>query len=203
MPLQALGYAIIAGAAIVKVPQILTVLRSKSAEGLTFMSFELENVAFSIHMAYGFLMGLPFSAFGEAVLILAQNTFLLALIYYYAKAPLTRVLAMVGATAAGGAVALSGETSDRHACLSWPTGRGSSELRACPWQRCQQHRGHARWAKCIPQSTTTAAATAVASPGTTARKGWHRASSPAQLGCALILSAASSSSLMHTTAQPH
>ena len=144
MPLQALGYAIIAGAAIVKVPQILTVMRSKSAEGLTFMSFELENVAFSIHMAYGFLMGLPFSAFGEAVLILAQNTFLLALIYYYAKAPLTRVLAMVGATAAGGAVALSGEKTGRQACPSLPTCRGSFELPACPWQCCQQHSGHVR-----------------------------------------------------------
>lgn len=144
MSLQALGYAIIAGAAIVKVPQILTVLRSKSAEGLTFMSFELENIAFSIHMAYGFLMGLPFSAFGEAVLILAQNTFLLALIYYYAKASLTRVFAMIGATAAGGAVALSGESVGRHACHSWLTRRGSFMLPACPWQRCQQRSGHVR-----------------------------------------------------------
>ena len=164
MSLQALGYAIIAGAAIVKVPQILTVLRSKSAEGLTFMSFELENIAFSIHMAYGFLMGLPFSAFGEAVLILAQNTFLLALIYYYAKASLTRVFAMIGATAAGGAVALSGESWQtclpqladpqrllRAACLSL------AAMRAAEWPRQVRK----QWPKCTPQSTT-AAATAVA-----------------------------------------
>ena len=83
-------------------------LRSRSAEGLNFSSFELENIAFSIHTAYGIVLGLPFSAFGEAVIILLQNTFLLACIYYYARAPIWRAILMIILTAVGGAWVASG-----------------------------------------------------------------------------------------------
>lgn len=106
--MQGLGYGIVVGAAGLKVPQIRSVLRSRSAEGLNFSSFELENIAFSIHTAYGFILGLPFSAFGEAVIILLQNTFLLACIYYYARAPIWRAILMVILTACGGAWVVSG-----------------------------------------------------------------------------------------------
>ena len=106
--MQGLGYGIVAGAAGLKIPQIRSVLRSRSAEGLNFSSFELENIAFSIHTAYGFVLGLPFSAFGEAVIILLQNTFLLACIYYYARAPMWRAILMILLTACGGAWVVSG-----------------------------------------------------------------------------------------------
>ena len=106
--LQGLGYGIVVGAAGLKLPQIRSVLRSRSAEGLNFSSFELENIAFSIHTAYGFVLGLPFSAFGEAAIILVQNTFLLACIYYYARAPMWRAVLMVLLTACGGAWVVSG-----------------------------------------------------------------------------------------------
>ncbi len=76
-------------------------------------SFELENIGFSIHTAYGFVLGLPFSAFGEAVIILLQNTFLLAIIYYYAKAPLWRGFLMILLTACGGWFVLSGDLSGK------------------------------------------------------------------------------------------
>ena len=108
LALQTLGYAIVAGAGLLKVPQILGVLNSRSAQGLNLASFELENIGFSIHTAYGFVLGLPFSAFGEAVIILLQNTFLLAIIYYYASAPLWRAFLMILLTAFGGYFVLSG-----------------------------------------------------------------------------------------------
>ena len=108
--LQALGYAIVAGASLLKVPQILGILNSGSAAGLNMASFELENIGYSIHTAYGFVLGLPFSAFGEAVIILLQNTFLLAIIYYYAKAPLWRGFLMILLTGCGGWFVLSGNT---------------------------------------------------------------------------------------------
>ena len=112
---QALGYAIVAGASLLKVPQILGILNSGSAAGLNMASFELENIGFSIHTAYGIVLGLPFSAFGEAVIILLQNTFLLAIIYYYAKAPLWRGFLMILLTACGGWFVLSGDLSVGHA----------------------------------------------------------------------------------------
>lgn len=66
-PPQGLGYGILAGSTLVKVPQLLNVVRAHSAEGLNPSSFELETVALLIATTYGFLMRLPFSAFGEVV----------------------------------------------------------------------------------------------------------------------------------------
>ena len=88
--MQALGFAIIAAACIVKVPQILKISQNNSAQGLSLLSFELEQLALSIHGSYGFLLGLPFSGYGEAIVLILQNTFLLAQIYILSKAPVWR-----------------------------------------------------------------------------------------------------------------
>lgn len=106
-----MGYGIVAGASLLKLPQILGVLSSGSAAGLNLASFELENIGYSIHTAYGFLLGLPFSAYGEAVIILLQNTLLLSIIYYYARAPLWRGFLMIALTAYGGYFVLSGRVA--------------------------------------------------------------------------------------------
>lgn len=68
-------------------------LRARSAEGLSALSFELESWGLLVHATYGYLKGLPFSAYGEAVMMLAQNVLLLALIYKYARMPVSRALA--------------------------------------------------------------------------------------------------------------
>ena len=64
--LQGLGIGMVAASFVLKVPQILAIARSGSAAGLSTLSFELEQVGLSVHTAYGFLLGLPFNAFGEA-----------------------------------------------------------------------------------------------------------------------------------------
>lgn len=51
----------------VKLPQVAAVVRARSAAGLSPLSFELETLGLVIAVTYGFLMGLPFSAFGETV----------------------------------------------------------------------------------------------------------------------------------------
>lgn len=56
------------------------------------LSFELEQLALSVHATYGFILGLPFSAYGEAVVLILQNTLLLSQIYKFGKAPLWRPL---------------------------------------------------------------------------------------------------------------
>ena len=115
---QALGYAIVAGASLLKVPQILGILNSGSAAGLNMASVELENIGFSVHTAYGYALGLPFSAFGEAVIILLQNTLLLTIIYYYTRAPLWRGFLMILLTSCGGWFVLSGKiTLQEQICL--------------------------------------------------------------------------------------
>lgn len=73
--------------------QVANVLRARSADGLSALSFELESWGLLVHTAYGYLKGLPFSAYGEAGVMFAQNVLLLALIYKYARMPVSRALA--------------------------------------------------------------------------------------------------------------
>jgi len=91
---KGLGYGILAASSVIKVPQILALMKSKSAEGLAGLSFELENICFTIHASYGYLLGLPINSYGEAALMLAQNTVLLGLMYKYSRTSPARVLAM-------------------------------------------------------------------------------------------------------------
>lgn len=65
--MQGLGYGILAGSTMVKLPQVAAVVRARSAAGLSPLAFELETLGLVIAVTYGFLMGLPFSAFGETV----------------------------------------------------------------------------------------------------------------------------------------
>ena len=109
---QALGLGIIAGAAFVKVPQITALTSSKSAEGLAASGFELENIGLTIHAAYGYLKQLPFGTYGEATIMLLQNTVLLALVYKYAKVPASRILTVAATNLLIIAAVLTGVTSD-------------------------------------------------------------------------------------------
>ena len=111
--LQALGVAMIAASFVLKVPQIMALSRSRSSAGLSTVSFELEQIGLSIHTAYGFLLGLPFNAFGEAFIILIQNTYLLFQVYQFSKAPSWRPAVLVGILGIGISLCLSGECPDR------------------------------------------------------------------------------------------
>jgi uncharacterized protein with PQ loop repeat len=70
--------------------QVLNVVRNKSAEGLNALSFELETVGFLVGLSYGYVLGLPFSTYGEVVFLFAQNVLLLFLIYKYRKMSIAR-----------------------------------------------------------------------------------------------------------------
>ncbi|KAL2645502.1 hypothetical protein R1flu_013089 [Riccia fluitans] len=95
LPLLAkvLGYCIVAASAIVKLPQIIIIMKGRSIEGLSKTSFEMEVVGFTIALAYCLYKEIPFSAYGELVFLLIQGIFLLLLIYYYSTdlGPLTLV----------------------------------------------------------------------------------------------------------------
>ncbi len=70
---KTLGLAIIAASSIVKVPQILKLLQSQSAAGVSFIAYLLEIFADAVGVAYNARSGNPFSTYGEGVMILAQN----------------------------------------------------------------------------------------------------------------------------------
>lgn len=80
---KALGITIITAASIVKIPQILKLLRSGSSSGLSFSSYLLESASFLITLAYNIRSAFPFSTYGETSLILAQDVVISVLILQY------------------------------------------------------------------------------------------------------------------------
>jgi mannose-P-dolichol utilization defect protein 1 len=80
---KALGIGIIGASSIVKVPQILKLISSKSASGISFLSYLLETSAYLISLAYNVRQGFPFSTYGETALIMVQNVVIAVLVLQY------------------------------------------------------------------------------------------------------------------------
>merc|ERR1719266_2696433 len=80
---RGLGLAIIAGATCVKLPQILKIINSGSATGISFLATLLELLAVTANGAYSFSKGFPFSSYGEAVTLSLQTSFIALLVLWY------------------------------------------------------------------------------------------------------------------------
>ncbi|KJZ76167.1 hypothetical protein HIM_04623 [Hirsutella minnesotensis 3608] len=99
---KGLGIGIVAASAVVKVPQILKLVRSQSASGVSFLSYLLETSALLITLGYNVRNGFPFSTYGESALILAQNVVISVLVLNYSdRAGMAAVLVAALAGAAG------------------------------------------------------------------------------------------------------
>ncbi|KLJ11174.1 mannose-P-dolichol utilization defect 1 [Blastomyces silverae] len=70
---KVLGVAIVTFSAIVKVPQILKLLSSRSSAGVSFTSYALETTSLLITLAYNARQKFPFGTYGESALIAAQD----------------------------------------------------------------------------------------------------------------------------------
>ncbi|KAJ5610549.1 hypothetical protein N7510_007268 [Penicillium lagena] len=70
---KALGIAIVGASAIVKVPQILKLINSRSSAGVSFVSYALETASLLITLSYGVRNHFPFSTYGESALIAVQD----------------------------------------------------------------------------------------------------------------------------------
>ncbi|KAJ2157333.1 hypothetical protein GGF46_004587 [Coemansia sp. RSA 552] len=70
---KGLGLGIVLGGCIVKLPQLFKILRSKSVAGISLSSYVLEVLANAITIAYNYRKGYPFTTYGEALFIGAQN----------------------------------------------------------------------------------------------------------------------------------
>jgi mannose-P-dolichol utilization defect protein 1 len=80
---KALGIGIIGASSIVKIPQLLKIVNSKSAAGVSFLSYLLETASFVITLAYNARSGNPFSTYGESALIAVQNVAIASLVLHY------------------------------------------------------------------------------------------------------------------------
>ncbi|TVY84115.1 Mannose-P-dolichol utilization defect 1 protein [Lachnellula suecica] len=93
---KGLGIGIIGASTVVKVPQIIKLLRSKSASGISFLSYFLETSAYLIGLAYNYRQGFPFSTYGETALIMVQNVVITVLVLNYSGKASTAALFVAG-----------------------------------------------------------------------------------------------------------
>lgn len=82
---KCLGYGIILGAVVVKVPQIINILKAKSAEGLSDIMYYLEIFVLNIQISYGIHTATPFSVYGETIFLNIQSVIIVLLIWTYSK----------------------------------------------------------------------------------------------------------------------
>ncbi|KAL6705860.1 hypothetical protein ACN47E_006320 [Coniothyrium glycines] len=99
---KGLGIGIIGASSIVKVPQLLKLINSQSAEGLSFLSYLLESSAYLISLSYNVRHGFPFSTYGETALILVQNIAIASLVLKYSGNSVG-IAGWLGGLIAGGA----------------------------------------------------------------------------------------------------
>lgn len=95
------GIGIIGASSVVKIPQLLKILNSQSASGVSFLSYLLETVSYLISLVYNVRNGFPFSTYGEVALIALQNVAISVLVLQYTgKGPAAAVF-VAGLAAAG------------------------------------------------------------------------------------------------------
>jgi mannose-P-dolichol utilization defect 1 len=101
---KALGIGIIGASSVVKVPQILKLVSSKSASGISFLSYLLETSAYLISLAYNVRQGFPFSTYGETALIIVQNVVIAVLVLQYTGKTAAAALFVAGLAVAASAL---------------------------------------------------------------------------------------------------
>ncbi|KAL9086042.1 MAG: hypothetical protein Q9159_004371 [Coniocarpon cinnabarinum] len=104
---KALGIGIVGASAVVKIPQLLKLLQTRSAEGVSFLSYLLETASFVITLAYNVRHGFPFSTFGETAFIAVQDVAIAVLILAFTGRATTAAVFVASLAAAG--YALFGE----------------------------------------------------------------------------------------------
>ncbi|KAL5482676.1 hypothetical protein ACEPAI_9270 [Sanghuangporus weigelae] len=87
---KGLGVGIVIGGSIMKVPQVLIILRARSARGLSFTAYVLETLSYAITLVYSFRNDFPFSTYGENFFLTLQNAIITVLIAYFPSPSLRR-----------------------------------------------------------------------------------------------------------------
>nr|XP_031840028.1 mannose-P-dolichol utilization defect 1 protein homolog [Nomia melanderi] len=78
-----LGLGIIAGSLLVKVPQIVKILKSKSVQGINLFSVLLDVFAITAMVCYSIVSGFPFSSWGDGVFLGLQTLMIAVLVMHF------------------------------------------------------------------------------------------------------------------------
>ncbi|XP_011157393.1 mannose-P-dolichol utilization defect 1 protein homolog [Solenopsis invicta] len=104
---KGLGLGIIGGSLLVKIPQIIKILKNKSGEGINIFSVLLDLFAITAMSSYSFSSRFPFSAWGDGVFLGIQTLIIAVLVMHYngdtakATAFLSAYLAVICAANSG------------------------------------------------------------------------------------------------------
>ncbi|KAF7959384.1 hypothetical protein EAE96_001004 [Botrytis aclada] len=120
---KGLGVGIIAASSIVKIPQLLKLISSKSSDGISFLSYLLETSAYLISLAYNYRSEFPFSTYGETALIMVQNVVIAVLVLNYSGKASTAALFVAG-LAASAVTLFSGNMLDMQQLAYLQAGAG-------------------------------------------------------------------------------
>ena len=101
---KVLGIGIVGASSVVKFPQIIKLVNSQSAAGISLASYVLETCSFLISLAYNFRNEFPFSTYGETLLILVQNVVVTSLVLHFAWPSGSAPVFMSGIAAAASAL---------------------------------------------------------------------------------------------------
>ncbi len=98
--------AIIAGSFALKIPQIINIVKNKSAAGISLSSNLVEALGFVVSASWGYSQGLAFKTYGESTVILAQVVILCLLIGFFngGNQIFTAILGLVVVGALGAAL---------------------------------------------------------------------------------------------------
>lgn len=80
---RGIGVAIIAGAFIVKLPQIVAFVSAGSAAGMSLSAAYAELVGYALTIVFHVVNGSPFTAYGEAIIVAAQSAAVVAIMWAY------------------------------------------------------------------------------------------------------------------------
>ncbi|XP_011701661.1 PREDICTED: mannose-P-dolichol utilization defect 1 protein homolog [Wasmannia auropunctata] len=80
---KALGVGIIGGSLMVKIPQIVKILKNKSGKGINVFSVLLDLFAITAMSSYSFSSSFPFSAWGDGVFLGLQTLIIAVLVMHY------------------------------------------------------------------------------------------------------------------------
>ncbi|KAJ3220249.1 hypothetical protein HDU67_003264 [Dinochytrium kinnereticum] len=80
---KALGFGLVLGGAIIKVPQIFKIMMRRSAAGVSFASYALETSAYIAGLAYNVRQANPFNTYGEHAFMAVANVVVVMLMFHY------------------------------------------------------------------------------------------------------------------------
>lgn len=81
------GVCVLIGSVLYKIPQVVRVIRRRSAAGISVLMYALETIGTTFSAVYFARRAIPFSTYGESVFIMGQNAVIITLIVFYENLP--------------------------------------------------------------------------------------------------------------------